>query len=307
MAEPKTESVERDRFYVQKDKHHLFQRLSQGEEAPFKTMKDVWVLAAAMGVHSGRRSQLRGGTQHVGFWHYLSTQEDIPLLQAIAVAEEGEVTVLGDRSKVIKIAEEYANSGIDLLVDSTRADRDTTLISLASLVVKEAEVERERDTTVDELIGKGENSTQEFKSSIKWDYKRNNANKDLVKEVVQAIAAFLNGSGGTLLIGVGDKGEVLGIEKDLSLMGGKGLDGFQLFFASAVKNYLGDDIGPLLKLDFAKRDGKTIAMVICPPCHRPVFVKEETGNEFYARSASSSQRLDAQATNSYINARWPKT
>jgi dnd system-associated protein 4 len=307
MAEPRTEVSDRDRFYVQKDKHPLFQRLSQGEDAPFKTMKDVWVLAATLGVHFGRRSQLRGGTQHVGFWHYLSLQEDIPVLQAIAVAEEGDVRVLGDRSKVIKIAEEYANGGIDFLVDATRADRDSTLISLASLVVKEADVEKERDTTVDDLVAKGESRSQEFKSSMKWDYKAGNANKELTKEVVRTVAAFLNGDGGTLLIGVKDNGDVLGIEKDIAVMGNKGIDAFQLTFAGAVKTFLGDDIGPLLRLEFAKKGGKTVAVVSCPPCHRPVFVKEETGNEFYARSASSSQRLDAQATNSYINSRWPKS
>lgn len=307
MVEQRAEVSERDRFYVQKDKHHLFQRLSQGDDAPFKTMKDVWVLAAAMGVHVGRRAQLRGGTQHVGFWHYLSTQEDIPVLQAIAVAETGDVAVLGDRSKVIKIVEEYANGGIDLLIDATRADRDSTVISLASLVVKEAELEKERDTTVDDLVREGESKSQEFKSSIKWDFKQKNANKELTREVVRTVAAFLNSDGGTLLIGVNDEGEVLGIEKDLSLMGGKGLDGFQLTFANAVKHHLGEDIGPLLRLDFARKDGKTVAIVSCPPCHRPVFVKEEAGNEFYARSASSSQRLDAQATNNYINARWPKS
>jgi dnd system-associated protein 4 len=289
MVEPRTEVGERDRFYVQRDKHPLFQRLSQGEDAPFKTMKDVWVLAAALGLHLGRRSQLRGGTQHVGFWHYLSTQEDIPVLQAVALAEEGDVTVLADRSRVIKIAEEYANGGIDLLVDATRADRDSTLISLASLVVREADVEKERETTVDDLVAQGESRSQEFKSSMKWDYKAGNANKELVKEVVRTVAAFLNSDGGTLVIGVKDKGEVVGIEQDLKLMGNKGLDGFQLAFANAVRDYLGEDVGPLLRLDFAKKDRRTVAVVTCPPCHRPVFVKEPTGNEFYARSASSSQ------------------
>lgn len=307
MAESRSEATDRDRFYVQKDKHHLFQGLSQGEDAPFRTMKDVWVLAAAMGVHLGHRKQLRGGTQHVGFWHYLTAQEDIPVLQAIAVAESGDVAVLGDRTKVIKIAEEYANGGIDLLVDATRADRSSTLVSLASLIVKEADLEKERDTTVDDLVARGESQLQEFKSSMKWDYKAGNANKELAKEVVIAVAAFLNTDGGSLVIGVKDGGEVLGIEKDLSLMGNKGLDGFQLAFANAVKTYLGEDIGPLLKLDFAKKERKTVAIVTCPPCHRPVFVKEEKGSEFYARSASSSQRLDAEATNSYINARWPKS
>jgi dnd system-associated protein 4 len=215
-TEPRAEVSERDRFYVQKDRHPLFQRLSQGDDAPFKTMKDVFVLSAAMGVHVGRRVPLRGGTQHVGFWHYLTTQEDIPVLQAIAVAETGDVAVLGDRSRVIKIAEEYANGGIDLLVDSTRADRDGTLISLGSLVVQTADIEKERDTTVDDLVARGESKVQEFKSSMKWDYKREGANPELVKVVVRTVAAFLNSDGGNLLIGVDDDGSVVGIEKDRS-------------------------------------------------------------------------------------------
>jgi dnd system-associated protein 4 len=305
MSESTSHVSERDRFYVQKDKHPVFQRLSQGDDAPFKTMKDAWVLAAALGAHLGRRAPLHGGTQHVGFWHYLSAQEDIPLLQSIAVAEGGDVAVLGDRSRVIKVAEEYANGGIDFLVDELRADRDGTLVSLASLVVKEAEVEKERDTTIDDLVAKGESQSLEFKSSLKWDYRAGNANKELIKEVARTIAAFLNGDGGTLLIGVDNDGQILGIEPDLKLAGNKGLDGFQLTFANAVKTYLGEDIGPLLKLDFTKKNGKTVALVTCPPCHRAVFMKEDQGNEFYARSASATQRLDAQATNSYIRGRWP--
>jgi dnd system-associated protein 4 len=125
-----------DRFYVQADRHHLFQHLSQGSDAPFTAMKDVFVLAAALGYRAGIRRPLTGGTQHVGFWHYLSSQEDIPLLQAIALADSGDVEVLGDQGAVIKIAEEYANEGIQLLLEMERANREGTLRSIAAAVAQ---------------------------------------------------------------------------------------------------------------------------------------------------------------------------
>jgi dnd system-associated protein 4 len=138
MTEPKRQAG--DRFFVQKDKHHIFQKLSQGDDAPFKQMKEVWVLAAAMGFAAKRKVPLpRGNTQHVGFWHYLSPQEDIPLLQAIAVSDAGDVEVLGSVSDVIRIAEAYANGGIDLLLDNERTDRQSTLLAIAASIVESQE------------------------------------------------------------------------------------------------------------------------------------------------------------------------
>lgn len=138
---------QRDRFYVQKDKHPIFQRLAgrdsrttEGDadgaaEGPFEHLKDAFVFAAAMGFRYDRKVAMEGGTQHVGFWHYLSDGRDIPLLQAIAIASTGGPEVLADRGQVISIAEEYANGGVNLVVDLEQLDRDATLVSLASEVL----------------------------------------------------------------------------------------------------------------------------------------------------------------------------
>jgi dnd system-associated protein 4 len=128
-------SADRDRFYVQSDKHHLFQQLSQGTEAPFSTITNVFVVAAALGYRAGTKKALKG-TQHVGFWRSFSIQEDVPLLQAIAVADTGDVEVLADQGEVISVAEQYANVGIDLLTEMVRADRDRTVRSMAAAIVQ---------------------------------------------------------------------------------------------------------------------------------------------------------------------------
>jgi dnd system-associated protein 4 len=127
--------TQRDRFYVQKDKHPTFKRLSEQETGPFEHLKDAFVFCAAMGFRFDRRVPIEGGTQHVGFWHYLAEDRDVPILRAIAVAATGGLDVLADQGDVIAIAEEYANGGVQIVTDLERLDRDATLVSIAREVL----------------------------------------------------------------------------------------------------------------------------------------------------------------------------
>ena len=70
------------------------------------------MLAANVGFASGRRVPLSG--QHEIFrWPVFSSQEDIPVLRAIAIAETGDTMILVDQHQLLTIAEEYANAGIE--------------------------------------------------------------------------------------------------------------------------------------------------------------------------------------------------
>ena len=60
--------------------------------------------------------------------------------------------------------------------------------------------------TISELIAIGESSRVEFKSSARWDYIQNKTIKERELDVIRAVAGFLNADGGTLLIGIDDKG-----------------------------------------------------------------------------------------------------
>jgi dnd system-associated protein 4 len=128
-----------DRFYVQKSKHRLFQELSAKDTGPLEHMKDVFLLAAAVGYRKQLRRPIEDERQHVGFWHYFSEARDIPLLQCIAVAETQDVAVMGDRNTIVTIAEEYANGGIDLLAEMLQVDRDATLVAMATEMLDMAE------------------------------------------------------------------------------------------------------------------------------------------------------------------------
>ncbi|NYT47072.1 MAG: ATP-binding protein [Candidatus Methanofishera endochildressiae] len=65
------------------------------------------------------------------------------------------------------------------------------------------------------LIRQGEGPLLEFKSSFRWDLEQDRVNRALETVVLKTLAGYLNNSlGGTLLIGVTDSGEIIGLEKD---------------------------------------------------------------------------------------------
>ena len=66
------------------------------------------------------------------------------------------------------------------------------------------------DEQVKLLIAAGETQFVEFKSSMRWDYKAQSANKALQLVIVKTISGFMNAKGGTLLVGIGPAGEVSG-------------------------------------------------------------------------------------------------
>lgn len=126
-------AADQDRFYVQLDKHPMFQAWGKDDEtSALPTLKDAFVFAACVGWARERRVPL-AKRQHVGFWRSFDTR-DATLLHAIAIAETGDPGVLSDQGEIIKIAEEYANGGIDLLLSYDRADKDRTLVALAGLI-----------------------------------------------------------------------------------------------------------------------------------------------------------------------------
>ena len=107
-----TRITRRDSVHIDPKHHDLYVKLTTGDEAPFKTMKDLFMLSASVGYARGRRTAL-SGQREIFRWPVFSSQEDIPVLRAIAIAETADTAVLVDQNLVLTIAEEYANSGIE--------------------------------------------------------------------------------------------------------------------------------------------------------------------------------------------------
>ena len=98
--------------------HELFEKLKNYERSPFygRTMKDIFIFAMSVGFAESARKRLskRKGT----IPRATLTDDDDWLIRTIAIAEEKTLDILFNETKVYEIAEEYANGGIRLLVNT---------------------------------------------------------------------------------------------------------------------------------------------------------------------------------------------
>ncbi len=91
------------------------------------------------------------------------------------------------------------------------------------------------EIAIPDLIQKGESPLLEFKSTLRVDIKTGKAEKFIEHSVIKTLAAFLNSAGGTLLIGVEDNKNILGLELDFnSFSKGDKLDEFQKHFDNLI-------------------------------------------------------------------------
>ncbi len=145
-----------------------------------------------------------------------------------------------------------------------------------------------------QLIKKGESESLEFKSSLRWDYKNNDLNKDLEKVIIKSIAAFSNSNGGKLLIGVQDDGTILGLEKDYATLKSADADYFELHLRNLIDKEFGKDFcASQVKCSFTTIENTEIACISIKESDDPVYVHiENKGEAFYVRSGNSSRKIE---------------
>lgn len=181
-----------------------------------------------------------------------------------------------------------------------------------------------------DAIRRGETREVEFKEALRWD----KWNQDVIPGeasgrratevkgvaegiVVKTIAAFLNGhAGGTLLIGVSDQKQIVGIERDYESLAKTGelrvdreknRDRFQLHLRSLLAGRIGREItNPYVETGIVEVDGKDVCIVHALPSPRPVYVADGQSKTFYVRDGASTIGLDVDKVVAYVEQRWPK-
>jgi len=135
--------------------------------------------------------------------------------------------------------------------------------------------------------------------------------KRIIHSALKTLVAFANSSGGTLLIGVDNNKNILGLENEYNSSSPKlqspDRDGFGLFFDDRIKHYIGDSFSSLMNRRFLKFHEGDILIVKVEPSPNEVFIlKNEDGKEceqLYIRNLSSSKELTGSELAKYIKNR----
>ena len=161
-----------------------------------------------------------------------------------------------------------------------------------------------KENEIREMILSGENEKLEIKSTLRFDLREGILNKKLEYVIAKTISAFLNSEGGTLVIGVDDDGNILGLEKDIQTLSKQNLDGFELHLRQIIKKYLGENFEKYLKTTFPKIEDKDVCVVKISKSGKPVFVNYEGDERFFVRNGNSSIPKSRQEQSEYEKLHW---
>ncbi|MGA2285679.1 MAG: DUF262 domain-containing protein [Dehalococcoidia bacterium] len=165
--------------------------------------------------------------------------------------------------------------------------------------------EQPKPFTIGDYVAAGEGETVEFKGSLRWDHRQQVVNKALEKSIAKTIAGFMNKKGGTLVVGVGDRGEVFGLEGDFATLTVRhDRDGWEQALRNVLNTFLSKDIAATVGVAFSEMDGKTVAVVRADAALKPVYLEGEHGAEFHVRSGNTTQLLDVKQANEFISRRF---
>jgi len=176
-------------------------------------------------------------------------------------------------------------------------------------------------SNIDALISSGEGGKIEFKASLHHPYgllspelqklqpgqARKAIEKILRKSITKTIAAFLNSEGGTLLIGVEDSGNILGIEPDFEYLkkDKQDSDGWLLSLQEVIINALGAEVWNAIRVSLVPDGLRTVAVVACPPRTTESWNIEDGGEHFFIRASNGTRELNGSSLLRYIREHWP--
>lgn len=128
---------DRDTISIDSSFHQFYKDMTEENntlDAPFKMMKDIFMLAMCLGMRLGKKKSLDTKKQSIFRWAQFDAQVDVPLLKAVAIADTGDVNILLNRNEILNIAEEYANAGIHELYTYFLNEQGRPLWKLVALL-----------------------------------------------------------------------------------------------------------------------------------------------------------------------------
>jgi ATP-dependent Lon protease len=156
------------------------------------------------------------------------------------------------------------------------------------------------ETAVSEIIRAGESSTVEFKSSLRMNLHTKSPDPKIEHAVLKTLAAFLNTHGGTLVIGLDDKGAPLGLEHD----GFQNEDKMDQHLANLIRDRLGAHHTFCIHPRFGDYEGRRVLVVRCDPAKSPAYIKDGKAEYFYIRTSGTTSELPASKIHDYVKQRF---
>jgi ATP-dependent Lon protease len=157
------------------------------------------------------------------------------------------------------------------------------------------------------LMAAGESKWVEFKASACFDLESGNRNKDLELAIAKTIAGFANAHGGTLLIGVNDDGQPVGLTNDYRLanQNRQDRDGYENWLTTMLAEAIGNVATSYLTVTFDEIESQDVCRLVIRPAKAPIFMRgQRSDGDFYARLNNSTRLLNTADALEYVRSHW---
>lgn len=149
------------------------------------------------------------------------------------------------------------------------------------------------------MIASGESRLLEFKSTVRMNLHKGQAGKEIEIAWLKSVVALMNTQGGTIMLGVNDEGEILGIEADRFPNKDKCL----LHIQNLLKQHIGLEFTRYISVAIKNVDKKDIVILHMQTSPRPAFLKMGDKEQFFVRTGPSSVELPVSKALKYIEDR----
>ncbi|WP_420611151.1 HsdR family type I site-specific deoxyribonuclease [Candidatus Poriferisodalis sp.] len=194
------------------------------------------------------------------------------------------------------VAEEVSSE----LVELAGADPEVRALLMEQLLGAHATWAR----PTNELL-RGETREVEYKQTARWNVRERRKDRAMEEVIVKTAAGMLNDHGGTLLIGVTDDGDPVGLHDDYAQVKPPNADGFVNWLDTLFEHRLGHAGANRLAIRMDQVDGHDICRIDIPASSRPIWVKNPNGADtLYQRRNNSTRAIPADEIDSFLTDRF---
>jgi hypothetical protein len=168
------------------------------------------------------------------------------------------------------------------------------------LLAKDGPAQTASIVSIADLVAKGEGTSIEFKGTLRTNLHTGEKDPRMEMGILKTIAAFLNSHGGTLVVGVMDDGNPVGVEADKF----ENDDKMLLHLDNLIKDRIGPQHSLHIQPRFDDYQDKKVLVVECKPGKAPVFVKDGSIERFFVRGGASTTDLSGSQTQEFIQQRF---
>ena len=157
----------------------------------------------------------------------------------------------------------------------------------------------------EQLLVHDEARAVEYQQTARWNVPEQRRDKTMEQVIVETVAGMLNDRGGTLLIGVTDNREPVGLDDDYAQVKPPNADGYVNWLDTLFENHLGHPGANRLTIRIDRVNGHDVCRIDVPASSRPTWVKNKNGpNTLYQRRNNSTRAVPVAEEGAFITERF---